>query len=244
MRSRGATSTSTNTYKIVWNPWRRATDGNKRPIAVGDMAHNKQLFDTIDTALIHSGKEEDGERFMPANQLRGLLCENTVADALKPCKEALGISKEEFERLTSYVCREAQKTFAILVWIGKDVFINQFCAAGFNDTILPVHRKSNTMARTDGCFSSIIDQAFASWNNSDKDFFCTAEWQFLAPVFRKCVLKYDIPRQCPMPILEKVTTSGHSTQFSEVEEWIMHRDHLDTDAVRPSGKVNSSERAG
>jgi hypothetical protein len=120
--------------------------------------------------------------------------------------------------------------------------INQFCAADFSDEMLPVSRNKSRIIPTDESFSSIVNKVFGSWTGPARESFCKAQWQFLAPVFRKCTFQYNIHRLCPMPIVERLSKSGHSTQFSEVEEWIIHQDHLDTDTVRISGKSNPPRR--
>jgi hypothetical protein len=190
------------------------------------------LFERIDEALIHPGKEDEKSKiYMPARSLSELLCVKTMTAALKEHKKELRNSKQSVKTLTCYVRDEALKTFAILVYIGREKDINQFCKAGFNDTLLPLFRVGSRMTPATKSDSGIVDEAFKKWTSSAKEQFCIAQWKFLAPVFQQGKFHYDIHRECPMPIVEKSTDHRDSTNFSEVEQWVVHRDHLETQTV-------------
>jgi ElaB/YqjD/DUF883 family membrane-anchored ribosome-binding protein len=203
------------------------------PDDVSKMSTSNELFDRIDEALTCASREADDlQKFMPASKLSELLCAKTVTAALK--EKALGNSKTAVKNLTSYVRTDALKTFAILASIGMVKHINQFYDAGFNDTMLPLSREQSKLSTHTKSLCHIVDKAFASWETSWKQQFCTNQWPYLAPVFRQGQFRYEIHRLSPMPILGKNSDVGHSTHFSEVEQWLLHKDHLKGHTVCPA----------
>lgn len=168
---------------------------------------------------------------MPVRQLAEILCEKTVTAELKERKKEMGISKTAVMQLTSYVCNKAQKIFAILVTIERVGHINQFFKAGFNDTMLPLSRNGSNITPAAERFCDTVKEAFKEWTSQGKRHFCDNQWAFLSPVFQQSKYTHDIHKRCPMPVLEINSKLGNSTNFSEVHQWVVHQDHLETDQV-------------
>lgn len=183
-------------------------------------------------------REEESNAFLPANCLRDVLSKEAVRVQLEEQqKEHPGnFGTTGLESLVKFVCEKAPKTFATLVWSDNISRTNQFYVAGFDDTVLPVIQVDNKMLPSDEKFSEVVDSVFKynprKWNRRQVTNFYSAQWRFLAPIFSKDQFQYRFHQQIRMPFIKKFHHGGTSGAFGMVEEWIIHRHHLDPSVVR------------
>ncbi|KAF4627092.1 hypothetical protein G7Y89_g11064 [Cudoniella acicularis] len=158
---------------------------------------------------------DSSERFVADNCLKELICEPAVAAALERYKSGL---KTEISELASFVCNGARRVFAILVWSECEILIEQFYKNGFKDEMLPVKVQFNGdgdwKVESSGTKSANLKVVDAVFNR--------------APVFGEKEFRYMFHKQCRMPFLNY--TNQKESNFSVVEEWIIHQDHLQIDS--------------
>lgn len=181
----------------------------------------------IQEKMVHA--KDSNLRFLPAGELNRLVDSTTVVKVLQ---------KYEFhdtQDLASFVCNEASKVFAILVWADAPRLIQEFFQHNFVDKNLPVHLSINDEDMVEVCTlqpgnASIDSHPFNNdlhWTERTIDDFCnTYQWPFLSPVFIEDQFRYKFHENTHMPFIDEQHRSQKETFFSVVEEWRLHRDHI------------------
>jgi hypothetical protein len=164
-------------------------------------------------------------RFVPETSLKQLLCRETVAKALEGHRSKL---KPE---LVSFVCEKATKVFALLVWVECETSIEQFYKYQFGDEDLPVRFEGST-----GSIKAISSRRGLlshhpfnedPWTSSKlDDLYNTSQWTFLSPVFDEKGFLYEIHEKRRIPFVDVQCKSQKDSHFSVVQQWKMHRDHI------------------
>lgn len=195
------------------------------------------LYDACINAMLPAGEQSDG--FVPESDLRELVCERTVVSALK--KYHL---KTNVDTLAKFVCNKARKTFAILAMMEAERLIEQFYLCQFTDDNLPIEIKIESGPGNQRyCAVWRIDPnqpqqlKAIHWQNhpfredpwstrSYNDFCKTWQWSFVCPVFRATTFEYKFYERIRLPFVDREPASVHTSNFSDVEERRIHRDHL------------------
>jgi serine/threonine protein kinase len=163
-----------------------------------------------------------------------LVCEDAVISTLKDHKSTL---KTSIEELAKFVCHGGKRLFAILVWSEAEVLIERFYHHRFGDQQLPVEVNINdddedtvdAFSFKFGRLNLINDHPFNSppWSDRELENFCdNYQWPFLSPVFYEHQFQYQLHEKSRMPFMEQKARSRKETYFSVVEEWCIHRGHL------------------
>ncbi|KAH7110127.1 kinase-like domain-containing protein [Dendryphion nanum] len=163
-------------------------------------------------------------RFVPDNALKPLLCREAVVAALEEQKSEL---ETDISILAAFVCNRARKLFAMLACNSNEAAIEYFYELGFGDEKLPIEIKI-TQARDLGESdieeeSDIIETGWSYMNLED---FAYSQWLFLSPTFFGNNFRYQFDYRTRMPFINYDSLSQREGQFSVVEQWRVHRDHL------------------
>lgn len=194
----------------------------------------ESLYDQLCENMIM--KRRCSARFIPESVLTKLLCKEAVISTLTMHQSTLRTGIPE---LAEFICQRGRKLFAILVWSEAEELIESFYHHRFGDENLPVevHIPDDADESVDAfCFklgerSLIKDHPFNSppWSDRELENFCdTYQWSFLSPVFYEHQFKYELHEKSRMPFVEPKARSRKETYFSAVEEWCIHRGHLQT----------------
>lgn len=173
-------------------------------------------------------------KFVPVSALKQLFHEATVLKALERFKKSF---KNDTTSLQSFVCENAIRVFAILAWAESEPLIEQFYEHQFKDDQLPVQLRINEDEDIVEAISfslgsiSIDKHPFNSYQWTDRNIedFCNHyQWPFLSPVFQHSQFRYGFHERTRMPFVDERLRSQKESFFSVVEEWRIHRDHIQT----------------
>ncbi|KAF2734668.1 HET-domain-containing protein [Polyplosphaeria fusca] len=205
------------------------------------------LRDVIEAEMVMCNSSS--RRFLPEAVLQRLLTKDVV-EATLALHSSKFKKKVDVKDLTAFVCNDALKIFAILVWEEKEKLIERFFTTGFRDVMLPVTRKPNSDSAWDvepfeAKFKemSIATETFTrhEWKASAVNHFCTNDqFLFLSPVFNQDQFRYTFHEQCPMPFLNRDKDARRGSNFSVVDKWRLHRDHFQYRNV--AGQPGDSEQ--
>ena len=186
-------------------------------------------------------KERQSRRFLPESALAGLINEEAVSAVLEP-SDYLDLEKTE---LISFICNLAPKVFTILTYIDTQHLIGHFYKCKFDDSRLPVTgdgiEKLGSDALTDSPFR---DEIWKRHTKARFEFF-ESQWYFLSPVFRSDRFRYKLSSNDRMPFVDENCQAHIDSNFSEVEKWRIHCDHLKIESsnvspTRPQSSYTSS----
>lgn len=199
-----------------------------------DVLTHRSLRDSM--VMLKKGKR----RFVPDIIIKEIICETKVDVTLNSYKSWT----EDVALLKRFICDKATIIFAILIWMEEVAVIEHFYRTQFTDNMLPVtYGFDDDDDDDDDSFSGIspvaekmrdlnlevIRSAFNDdvWGFSAHDRFCrTDQWLFLSPIFSDNTFKYQFHEQCHMPFMNSGALMTKDTNFSSVEKWHIHRDHL------------------
>ncbi len=122
----------------------------------------------------------DNKIFVPADCLERALSDENITEELRRYRIA-------DDAVTSYICREAGKTFLTLVSISETGAIEQFMRRGFTDANLPISLER--ISNADNALS-VFKHLWAKEPDRIHDF-CEHQWKFMAPVFDREQYRYD-----------------------------------------------------
>lgn len=71
---------------------------------------------------------------------------------------------------------------------------------------------------------SLLEE-FNKWDQSDRMSFYVSQWKFLAPVFAKDELEYNLHQMCVLPITERGSEPAGEGYFSEVLKVCIRAEH-------------------
>jgi hypothetical protein len=180
------------------------------------------------------------KRFVPDSSIREMICERKIDVTLK----SYNSWNVDIALLRRFICDKATIIFAILIWMQEATVIEHFYRTQFTDNMLPVtygfdHDDDDDDDNPSGISPAtekmpdlnleVIRNAFNEdvWNISAHDRFCTQEqWSFLSPIFHDNTFEYQFHEQCHMPFMDSHPMMTKDTNFSSVEKWRIHRDHL------------------
>ncbi|KAF2468329.1 HET-domain-containing protein [Lindgomyces ingoldianus] len=183
-------------------------------------------------------KDEPNLQFVPNGVLDKLVCEDAVKKVLEKHRSKL---KTDISTLAVFVCTRAKRLFATLVFAEVEYLIDNFYEHDFEDEKLPVSLKGGTERGIWKVEASLLkdenkiinahpfnDREF--WTHRKiADFQNTYQWPFLCPVFVKDQFEYQFHGRFRMPFLDEESISSKESIFSTVEEWRIHRDHIEID---------------
>lgn len=168
--------------------------------------------------------------FVPESALRKLLHKAAVRKALE--KHTI---ETDIDSLALFVCDKATRIFAILAWAESESLIEQFYKHQFIDDQLPIRLEENYVEDCVEAISfqfgkiSIEKHPFNNdhWTDRTIDDFCNHyQWPFLTPVFYQSQFRYNFHERTRMPFVDKRFRSERGSNFSVVQEWSIHRDHI------------------
>ncbi|KAK8006878.1 cytosolic nonspecific dipeptidase [Apiospora arundinis] len=194
--------------------------------SVGEIA---RLRKHIKGALLTDRYSDKG--FLPINEIGRIATRENVKSIL----EAQGL--EDTEALTTWVMREAQKLFLILVRMTTDRTIPENSPIellrtlkyhGFRDELLPVQ-----LSGAVGVAAEKKEEEgqefpfFESWDENDKILFEMHQWMVMAPIFSNRSPFYsNFNTSRRLPWLSKENKAAGAGYFGEVTQVEMHRDHV------------------
>jgi hypothetical protein len=169
-------------------------------------------------------------KFFPESALAEVVNEETVSAVL----ESFNYLDAEKTDLIGFICNHAPKIFAILILSGTEHLMGHFYKCKFGDSRLPVTETSGEDAIVTNLGRlTLSDSPFKheiwSGRTAEKaryDFIHSLQWHFLGPVFRGHTFRYNFSRDQPMPFVNESSQAKIPSNFSEVEKWQIHRDHL------------------
>jgi hypothetical protein len=198
------------------------TMGSQKRATLRDIIKNKMLL-----------RETKELRFVPETALKDIFNKENVAEALRMSGS---FSETDIPPLVSFICDKAIKLFAILVWSEAEKLIGQFYQHQLRDGSLPIYcdteDEDNVKAFTYkpyGGKTRIPDHPFnhEQWTERTIEHFCKDDqWPFLSPVFTSNQFRYDFPESIHLPFVDSCYRSQKESNFSVVQEWRIHRDHL------------------
>ncbi|KAF2018244.1 HET-domain-containing protein [Aaosphaeria arxii CBS 175.79] len=164
------------------------------------LSRGNSAYKNIRSKLVPADKDQG--RFIPETELLNLLTDDFI-------REALQIKGEKIidSRLIDFIKNKACKVFGILIYIDVENLIEDFFQCGFGDEKLPLDIKTGA-------------------EDVDVDRFRDTQWLFLSPIFKEGPFRCHIHRQAPMPFVDTECKSERESNFSVVQEWHIHRDHL------------------
>lgn len=195
---------------------------------------NTCLYDQLSEALI---KEEQSPRpFLPRGAFDKLItAESIEVELLRTGCITTTQSRTEVQGLVDFILSRAKKCFATLVFIKRVPEIKTFHQNSLTDEQLPV-----AFEFVEGkCIPSVLDKARSHpdvellstcfqhpWDRQDREAFAEKQWLFLVPVFTEENWQHKFHDKCPLPFLYPVEQVARQTLFSEVRQWLIHRDHI------------------
>ncbi|KAF2106156.1 hypothetical protein BDV96DRAFT_607675 [Lophiotrema nucula] len=184
----------------------------------------------IKTNMVHSKRR--AHMFLPEGILAELVNKETVSAVV----ESLGWVDENKEDVVAWICKEARKIFAVLVFMNQPHLIDHFHNCRFGDDKLPVtFTEATTNAETISTNSgqlALSNTPFSDdiWDENLEiardDFIYEQQWYFLSPIFREDQFHYTFHENIRLPFIDDGPRSYKKSNFSVVEEWRIHRDHF------------------
>lgn len=182
---------------------------------------------------------EDGTRFLPGDVIDHLAARGPVRDHIHTNYQ--GPSNEaDVESLVKYVTDKsnpAKRLFLTLVYCDRLQYLGLMQKAGFHDTDLPIEVKwdktnkrfdvyTNKKAQSNSNSRKLWD-CFYHWKDRrDVEDFENRQWYFLAPIFVAGVFDYHFSLKCPLPIVEKSTSSRKTGYSGIVTSVKIHEAHM------------------
>ncbi len=208
--------------------------------ALDDMASADTLLEDmrydIKGVMVPSSSSLD--RFVPESSLREIVNDLAVKAFFE---ENSPIAVPEAE-LTSYVCNEACKAFASLVYFcsnAKDLvaLIEDFYSLPLNDEMLPIREVKGKF------WPCATSPGSAAWKDRPLQFhsksrrlvehFCeTWQWPFVPARFDKKTFEYEFPERTQLPFIECLERSAGGGFSMPLLECFVHKGYLPTDAVK------------
>lgn len=210
--------------------------------------HEQQLlegptisYDTIyELCCNRDGSGDLFQRFLPDGAVKELVTEANVLSTLQS-NDSTGRSKD-IQRLTSYVVKNARKTFLILIFSDTLHHLWLLHDANFTDQSLPVTKhlsetpdgKSTLRLEPSGGYSSegadtkaIETRNFSStWKKKECNDFYQHQWMFLAPTFEARTFEYQLEPDVPLPYIPSYRlTEPASGYFGLVQKVGLLNDH-------------------
>jgi hypothetical protein len=209
------------------NPRKRGNSSNERR----NSGRVPSLCDTIKANMVL--QDEAKLRFIPATSLKSVIGKEEIAKALKGSQPS---PDTDITTLVPFVCEEATRIFAMLAWNNAENLIEQFYEHDFRDDLLPIGCNTRDMnnfqafSYKTGGRSPIENHPFnyTQWTERNLEHLCDDQWLFLSPVFTRNQFRYDFHESIRLPFVDRGFKSQKESFFSVVQEWRIHRDHLQT----------------
>lgn len=167
------------------------------------------------------------DRFLPESCLNALFNESAVKATLN--QPTLNL-RNDVTDLARFVCNDAKKLFAALVWQEVEDLIDDFFDMNFGDDKLPVSCDFKNQQFSFGPTGrSLKTHPFTKgyWKRRHLDDFCHGyQWLFQSPVFEEHKFRYSFAKQIRLPFVDPEAISERPSGFSVVKEYHIHRDHL------------------
>jgi hypothetical protein len=182
--------------------------------------------------MILQGMKE--QRFMPGTAINDVFNREHVTEALKKLESPF---KVDIPTLVSFVCEKATRIFAILVWSEAEYLIEQFYEHRLGDESLPIYCDTENedglkvFSYKHGDKIPIRNHPFNHkvWTERTLEHFCNDDqWPFLSPIFSEEQFRYKFHESTHLPFVGQSSKSPKESFFSIVQEWHIHRDHLET----------------
>jgi hypothetical protein len=213
--------------QIIRGAWKLSSGRNEM-----EDSWTESLSESIESGMVLS--EHPELQFVPNGILDKLVCEDAVIRVLEKHQSRL---TTDVSTLARFVCDRAKRLFATLVFAEVEHLIDHFYEHDFEDKKLPVSLKvERTIWRVEASRlndnNRIIDaHPFNDRNSWTRrkiaDFQNSYQWPFLCPVFVKSQFEYEFHERFRMPFVDKESRSYKESMFSIVEEWRIHRNHIE-----------------
>lgn len=162
--------------------------------------------------------------FLPDDRLSQLTSHENVRSVLIE----RGLQSVELDRLVSSVTSHGRKLFAILVFCHASQAIKGILDSGWTDTDLPLDVEEDSGA------AKLLTHNMIDTSNALE----SAQWSFLAPVFRRCTDHVEYPEEIVLPF-DSISTTNRPTHFGSLRKATIcpsHQEFYGSDGVSISKK--------
>lgn len=171
----------------------------------------------------------DGDQFLPCDQLATFFTQKIVADALKDAgvHHAKGLAK--------FIFKDAKKLFLILVMMSsieteKLSFLSYLERSNITDKSLPIRFINGEGVPLEWASAEASDETkhavYGSWTRPDRDLLLRYQWYFLAPVFDGHTFRFHFDKKQILPYLTYAPKPTSSGFFGEVSRAEIHPAHV------------------
>ncbi|KAF3805938.1 Cyclin-dependent kinase 8 [Colletotrichum gloeosporioides] len=184
-------------------------------------------------------KTEDSKTFLPNDAIDELTAQDHVRNYLQANYEYLS-NEANIDSLVRYVTDKrnpAKRVFLILVYCGHVQHLFSLQQDGFHDADLPIETTWKKPIKRYSVYTKMSPQSqesgqklwdcFSTWKDKrDVEAFDEKQWCFMAPVFEANVFDYHLSPNCPIPIMDKTTSTQKVGYSGVVIRVTIHQAHI------------------